>query len=296
MANQHGDGRCGYATCGTKPKDRAANKKRFKITRYQLTTSSLAIFDPVEDKQWNQIIEKIISDIDAEDENIPDKVTKAVECLLAGFSINDAAKYLEVSPRTIRRWINRYPAIPKVLANHQTSLAKWRMARLERQLLKALECSERLLDIDPSEKDCSINEKILSAQAMHSRFIINLFTGQKIDVHVTHDIADDLKLKASQGAMEYIASRTAELLRETDAATDTEPIDATFRVEGHEPLQAPTGGPNFGITGVLDTDMKGTQCHICGKRYKYLRAHVQETHSMSPTDYEIIYMLEPGSL
>lgn len=256
-----------------------------------MTTNSLATFDPIEDKQWNQIVEKIINDIDAEDENIPDKVIKAVECLLAGFSLTDAAKYIEVHPRTIKRWIGRYPAIPKVLAEHQTSLAKWRMGRLERQLLKALECSERLLDIDPTSKDCSVDTKVLAAQAMHARFIINLFTGQKIDVHVTHDIADDLKLKASQGAMEYIAERTAELLK----AEDTEAIDATFR-DVNEPLQNETGEPNFGKTGMLDTDKGGTLCHICGKRFRYLRAHVQDVHSLSPTDYEIIYMLEPGSL
>lgn len=255
-------------------------------------TNELAVFDPTQDKQWSQIVEKIIHDIDAKDENIPEKVIKAVECLLTGFSLTDTAKYLEVHPRTIKRWITRYPIIPKVLADHQTSLAKWRMAQLERQLLKALECSEKLLSIDPAKAE-NINTKVLAAQAMHSRFIINLFTGQKIDVHVTHDIADDLKLKASQGAMEYIASRTAELIKQTG---DEEIIDGTFRIESHEPLQTETGEPNFGKMGVLDVDTNGTLCHICGKRFKYLRTHVQFIHDLNPSDYEIIYMLEPGSL
>jgi hypothetical protein len=258
-------------------------------------TNSLTIYDPINDKQWNQIVEKILADIDAEDANIPEKVIKAIEYLLAGFSLKETALNLGVHPRTVKRWLTRYPIIAKVLADHQASIAKWRMAKLERQLLKALECSESILDLNPKETEC-IDTKILSAQAMHARFIINLFTGQKLDVHVTHDVEGQLTLKASKDAMEYIAERTAEMLNESDI----EPVEATYRIESQSqnnpPLQTSTGDSNFGEMGVLDINPDGTLCHVCGKRYKGIKAHIQNSHGLSAVDYEIIYMLDPGSL
>ena len=81
--------------------------------------------DPSQDKEWREIVEKIVRELDNKD--LPSKVVRATEYLLSGYTVNDAASELDVAPKTVRKWLTKYPTIAMVLANNRKYLIKWRM-------------------------------------------------------------------------------------------------------------------------------------------------------------------------
>jgi hypothetical protein len=258
------------------------------------TDKAIVPIEPEQDVGWRDIVEKIVEQLDKED--LPGKVIEAIEYYLAGYPVHEIAKRIDEKPRTIRRWFSKYPIIAMVLTDQRNNLIRWRMGQLEKQFLQAAKRSDEILNVS-LKKGGDVDSKVLSAVAQHTRYILGLFAGQKIDIHVTHDVGDTI-LQASKDSLEYIADVLAEQREKADA--DLEPIEATYRVIDSKfetgPLLTEEGEPHYGEVGTLDQNEEGFLCHICGNRYKYLKNHVKNMHNVDAHEYEMIFMLSNGSL
>ncbi len=247
---------------------------------------------PQDDPEWqgfvNQIVEEMGSDL-------PDKVIEATELLLAGWPMYKVAKRIGAQTKTVRGWLETYPSMARAVANGRKLLSKWRMAKLEQQFYQAVEKSEEILDLDLTDRE--VNSKLVGVVAQHARYVISLFAGQKIDVNVTLNESDQT-LKAKQDALDYLAQALQ------SQRSSGEPIEATFRVEDVKPAELTAspmldqdGNPFYGQLGVLDVDVNGEGlCHICGNRYRSMKSHINKAHSMDSKTYELIFMLEHGTL
>lgn len=266
-----------------------------------MTENDKALVPAKHDDNWQAITDELVAQLTGED--LPDKVVKATEMLLAGYPTYKVAKKLYVSSQTIRRWMTTYPLMSAVIAKGRAALSQWRMQKLEQQFLSAVERSEEILNLpldgvisDLGEDGAKVDPKVLTVVAAQSRYIIGLFAGQKIDIDVHHDYSDAI-VKAKTDALQYITDR----LLEQQAKAIDEPIETTFRVIDNKsndsgPMLDDEGNPPFGEFGIMDTDEDGTLCHICGRRYKSLQKHVLTAHNMSTSEYEELYMIEPGTL
>lgn len=253
------------------------------------------------DDEWHQIVDRLLDEFD--EDYTPDKVIEATEMLLVGMPTYKVAKKLGVRTDTVRRWLTKYPTMAAIVASGRKVLSKWRMAKLEEQFLTAIERSHEVLQVPlygASEEDdgshTRIDPKILTVVAAQARYIIGLFAGQKVDIQVTHELGDTV-LAAKQDALDYLAEQLA---KQIDNAP-VEPIEATYRVldtrmETSGPELDEHGNPPFGILGELETDENGTKCHICGKKFKSFSKHLRDRHNTSGYEYEMIYMLEEGSV
>lgn len=250
------------------------------------------------DEGWQDIMEKLYAELKPAD--LPEKVVRATEYLLAGWPRYKVARQLGVDTPTIRRWLSDYPTMAATLAHGQKLLSKWRMGKLEQQFQLAMERNEELLSMafdgqyTDSEGTIRIgNPKILPVLAAQVRFMIGLAVGQKIDIHVTHEMGDSV-FKAQKDALDYLAQQMSD---------KEEPIEVVYRViDGERDTAGPVlnerGDPPFGKMCELDTNEEGTMCHICGKRYKGagLGKHVTAAHGSSVDEYELLYMLDAGSV
>lgn len=266
-----------------------------------MTDNDKAITTVNQDADWQDIINELVEQLTGED--LPDKVVRATELMLAGYPTYKVAKKLYVTTQTIRRWLSTYPAMSAVIAKGRAALSQWRMQKLEQQFMSAVERSEEILNIpldgvmdDYGGDGIKVDPKVLTVVAAQSRYIIGLFAGQKIDIDVHHDYSD-ATIKAKQDALQYLADQ---LLSQQAKALD-EPIETTFRVidsksDDSGPMLDEDGNPPFGEFGIMDTDEDGTMCHICGRRYKSLQKHVLTAHNLSTSEYEELYMIEPGTL
>jgi hypothetical protein len=253
------------------------------------------------DQEWSQIVEQLISELDTAE--LPDDVIQATEMLLAGFPTYKVARKLSKSTDTIRRWLSKYPTMAMVVSDGRKLLAKWRMSKLEQQFLTAIERSQEILEVDLSGisvddmgLDHKVDPKVLTVVAAQARYMIGLFAGQKVDITVTHEVGDTV-MKAKQDALNYIAERLAE----QEANAELEPIEATIRVidteiDNNAPVLDENGNPPFGKLGEFAKSEAGTQCHICGKFYKYLAKHLLTEHNLTTEEYELTYMLEDGAV
>lgn len=285
-----------------RPTDNDSDTDSPLTTDRSIVVSSGLTTDILNDKGWGQIVDAIVDEL-TETDHLPDKVIQATELLLAGYPIYKAARKLNVSPKTIRRWLSTYPTMAAVIAHGKGLLTKWRMAQLEQQFLSAIERSQEVLDIsldgtvtDEYGNVVGVNPKVLTVVAAQARYIIGLFAGQKVDVTVTHELGDTV-MKAQQDALDYIAQQ---LIQQRDGA-DVEPIEATFRVvdakvDDKGPMLDEDGEAPFGKMGVLDRNDDGTLCHICGSRNKDHSKHVLSRHNMGVEEYETLYLLDQGSL
>ncbi len=242
------------------------------------------------DLNWSQVVDEITEQLT--DGDLPESVIQATELLLCGYPIRDIANKVGVQPAVVRRWISQYPQVAAVLADQRSNLIKLRLNLLERQFYKAIHLSDEILNVDITNKDA--NPKLLGVLAQHSRFIIGLYAGQRVDVHVTHEIGKET-LRAKQDALDYIARRLSEFREEN------EPVEGTYRVidDNHaaSPLLGPDGEPFHGKLGVLDKDDDyGYLCHICGKNYQRLEQHIANRHGLSNQEYELTFMLEKDAL
>ncbi len=255
---------------------------------------STVVKDQELDRDWRAVVEKITEEFGSD---LPDDVIRATELLIAGYPTYKAAKELDVRPATIREWLKKYPTMALAVANGRKLMTAWRMSRLEQQFIKAVEKSEEILELDLNDKD--VNAKVVTAVGQHARFIIGLFAGQQIDVNVKLG-EEDQTFKAKKDALDYLVSELAKS-REA-AAPSAEPIEATYRVidvkaeEKKLPLLDHEGNPAFGELGKADVTDEGTLCHICGNRYGNLLLHVTANHGISVKEYELVFMLTPGTL
>ena len=64
--------------------------------------------DANNDPEWTEIVEKLIEEMGDE---LPDKVIEATELLVSGWSTHQAAKKLGTSAKTVRAWLEKYPAM-----------------------------------------------------------------------------------------------------------------------------------------------------------------------------------------
>lgn len=248
-----------------------------------LTTTS-----PQNDPDWVEIVEKIFNELDAED--LPEPVIRSLEYLLSGYSIPETAREVGVRPETIRSWIKRYPTINLALARGKPLLSRWRLNQLDRQFLMAIKKSEDILSIDLHSP--GVDPKILSALGNHVRHILGMIQGAKIDVTVTHEMGETV-LSARQEALDYLSQKMAQMVQEQDPPIET--IVRVINPDQSPPFLDAQGNPNYGELGKLDTNESGACCHICGKRYKNLAAHVYR-HQVTVEEYETTYLLPPGSL
>jgi len=248
-------------------------------------------------EEWNEIANRISAELTVD--NLPDRVIEATELLLAGWPIYKAARKLNVSSDTIRRWLSTYPTMAAAVANGRKLLSKWRMSKLEQQFLSAIERSQEVLELDldgTNSEGNKVDPKVLTVVAAQARYIIGLFSGQKIDVEVRHELGDTL-LKAKEDALSYLADRLAE----QQVKADSEPVEAVFRIIDSKrattgPVLDEHGDPPFGKLGQIDKTDDGILCHICGGRYKSVIKHLLTAHDVTVEDYETLYMLEEGSL
>jgi hypothetical protein len=256
---------------------------------------------PVLDEEWGQIVDRLVETIN-QDEEIPENVVEATELLLVGFPIHHVANEVGVQPATVRRWITKYPVMAATLAQGRSMLTKWRMGRLEQQFLKAVNRSDQILDLsmsgaywDDEGNQHFVDPKVLSVVAAQSRYVIGLFSGQKLDVKVTHELGDTV-FKAQENALDYIADK----LQQQNDGQIIDAVETTYRVIDEKvedgPILSDDGSPLYGEMGKLDTSADGTLCHICGNRYKSLHAHLYSKHNMSTKDYEVVYLLEQGAV
>ena len=253
--------------------------------------TGLAIFDQT-DPEWQEIVGRIVDGLGKDD--LPERVVEATELLLAGWPVYKAAKRIGVQTTTIRKWLQVYPAMALAVANGRKLLSQWRMSKLEQQFVQAVAKSEEILDLDLTDKD--VNAKLVATVAQHSRYIIGLFAGQKIDVNVIVEEGSQT-LKARNDALAYLAE---ELHRQRDTE---QPVEAVYRVidvdpeEGvQKPLLDQEGNSPHGQTGVLNKNTDGILCHICGKRFPQLTLHISTSHRMKVKEYELMYMLDLGAV
>lgn len=246
----------------------------------------------IDDMLWNEIVDRLVEELSGDD--IPDNVIRATEMLVSGYPTYKVAKALNVKTETVRRWMVKYPTMSIAISESRKLLAKWRMAQLEQQFLTAVERSGEILEVDLENRD--VNVKLLGILAQHSRYIIGLFAGQKIDVDVTvtHE-AGETVLKARRDALDYMLEKSKEL------DLKDEPIDVTYRVvdskiDNDIPMLNSDNEPNFGSFGEIDVNDDGALCHICGERYTDLKRHILSKHNMSTAEYEALFLLDDGEV
>lgn len=243
------------------------------------------------DAEWADIVNQIVDTL--RDGDHPDDVVLAAEYMIAGWPTYKISKKLDVSKLTIRRWLTKYPSMAAAVSYGRKMMSAWRMARLEQQFLSATERSQEILDLDLDAE--GVNVKLVGLLAQHSRFIISLFAGQKVDIDINVNHNNPV-LKAREDALDYIAKAVADN-REN---ADDEPIEAIFTVVDHKEESGPVideeGEPFHGEMGVLDIDEEGVLCHICGERFRYLSLHIRKKHNLSNDAYEITFMLDRNTV
>ena len=255
---------------------------------------------PVPDQEWADIVNNLVEGIT--DDDIPEDVVKATEMLLVGFPLPEVAAEIDVETRTIRKWLTTYPVMAATVADGRALLSKWRMSKLEQQFLKAVNRSEQILDLslggaylDSEGNQHFVDPKVLTVVAAQARYVMGLFAGQRMDVQVTHEFGNTV-LKAQEEALDYIATQ----LQEQKDGVVIDAIETTYRVVDDKvetgPMLDPEGRPPHGSLGEFDINDDGVQCHICGNRYKALHNHLYGKHNTSTKDYEMIYMLDQGSV
>jgi len=250
--------------------------------------NSIVRIENANDIEWPKIVDQIVESMG---DCLPEDVIRATELLLAGYPTHEVAKELHTSSKQIKIWLNKYPSMAMAIANGRKLLTKWRLAKLEQQFVKAIDKSEELLELDFNNKE--VNQKLVATVGQHARYIIGLFAGQKIDININLR-EDESVLNAQQDALAYIANQVSKNRRES------EPIEAEYEVvpvNNHKtPLLSPSGEPPFGMIGMLDNTENGVLCHVCGKRSKILPMHISTEHGINAREYELIYMLEEGSV
>ena len=250
------------------------------------------------DSRWNQIVTTIL---DSYDETVPDNALKAAELLMNGFTTRQVADRLDVTQQSVMGWMKRYPKLAIIVAQGRELLSRWRLGQLEQQFYDAVQVSREILAIPLSGKWMNpetgemedVNSKLLGIQAQHARFIISLFTNQQIDVVVKLDENTQELFKAQKSALDYIADQI-DTVRKKD-----ETIEATYRLidpEEDGPLVDEDGNPHHGEIGVVNVDLSGILCHICGGRYSQLGIHIRTKHRMSIESYELTFMLNSGAV
>lgn len=254
-----------------------------------------------EDAEWQEIAERLIEELVSSGEEIPEKAINVAEHLLAGYPLTLAAKKNKVSTTTVRRWITQYPTMGYVVSHGKKLLSKWRMAKLEQQFLTAINRSQEILElpldgVDPISEAKFVDPKILTVVAAQSRYVIGLFAGQKIDIDITHNVGDET-LKAHRDALDYLADK----IQEQRGSSETEPIEAVFRVidpkfDNDGPMLKEDGESYHGKLGVIDRNEQGFLCHICGARNKDASKHILVKHAMNVDEYEDLFLLERGSI
>jgi len=260
----------------------------------EISTESKALVPLSAAGEWQTIVDTIVNDLSEED--YPDDVIKAAEYLICGWPTHKIAQRLSKKKTTIRGWLTRYPKMAVAVNYGQRELQRWRMAQLEKQFLSALETSQNILDA-ANENAEPVNPKLLAIQAQQARFIISLFAGQKVDLKVKSPSDERPSLKAQQDALDYIADKITDRLNTIEAVPETTTyrvIDASTGVKG--PMLNENGDPFHGKLGEIDQNEKGTLCHICGARVGKLYLHVTSGHKIKDREYEIIFMLDRGTL
>lgn len=250
-------------------------------------------------ESWLTIVDDLYDSLKAHDD-MPDKVVQAAEMLVVGIPTYKIARELDVSTKTIRRWLSDYPQLAIAINSAKKNITRWRLSMLEGQFLLALKKSEEVLTTsarqESSEEDEvgeTVNAKLLALQAQHARYIFSLFLGNKMDLNI--NIRDETPtMKAAKNALDYLAAKMIE------AQTDDEPIEGVVRVIDVEnpegPLLNEDGNPHFGVLGKLDINKDGVLCHVCGKRFERLDIHIRVKERLSNEDYETIFMLSPGAI
>lgn len=250
--------------------------------------------------EWQTIVDNIIDNL--ADDELPEDVLKATEYLICGWPTAKVAKRIGRKKETIRGWLTKYPQIAVAVNYGQRELQKWRLAQLEQQFLSAVETSQQILDLGNENREIEeevvpINPKVLAIKAQQARFIISLFAGQKMDIKVKSPSDETPLLKAKTNALDYLAKRIATELDDTITAKP----EVTYRVidsktDATGPMLDENGNPYYGELGKFDENEDGIICHICGERQKKLYPHVTRHHKMSAREYEMIFMLDKGSL
>lgn len=250
---------------------------------------------------WNYIVSTLLEDL--EETDLPDKVLRATELLINGYPLYKVAKEIRVSKDTVRDWLTKYPAMTAAIAHSKKLLVSYRMSMMEQQFVKAVEKSQEIMElelrnalVDPegNESPWTYNTKLAGIQAQHARFIISLFMGQKQDIQIGLNEETRELLQGNRDALDYIAGQLA---KQRD---DEEVIEVSYRVVDEAnptgPLLDGDGNPHYGSLGELDTNDAGTQCHICGERFKQLAIHIRTGEKMSIEAYESAFLLDRGSV
>lgn len=256
---------------------------------------------------WQQITNDLVEKLEGED--LPEKVIKATEYLVCGWPLYKISDRIGSNSSTIRSWLKKYPIMALAVAEGQKALHLWRLAQLEQQFLTSLEVSQELFDaiegewVEVETDEGTVrewkptNHKLLAAKAMHARFIIGLFAGQKLKIDIKTAEDETLPLKAGVDALDYLIDGISNRLDKSKS----NPIETVIRIvdtksDTDTPIVDEEGDPFYGILGKLEIDESGVLCHICGKRSPNIRQHIGGAHKMSPFDYEVTFMIPQGEL
>lgn len=244
--------------------------------------------------EWQQIVDDVIAQLTSAE--LSEDVIKATEYLICGWPLYKVAKRINRTPATIRNWLSRYPAMTVAIKKGHAMLHRWRLSRLEQQFLSAIDVSQYILDGNMGELGTR-DVKLIAVQARQARYILGLFAGQKLSVAIKAPGEDKPNLNAAPDALDYVAAKMVELVKNSQQ----EPVELIYRVIDPKtgvmgPILTPDGEPYHGKLGTIDKNENGFLCHICGQRVPNLSLHVVRKHNMKRSEYEIVFMLEPGTL
>ncbi len=236
--------------------------------------------DARQDPEWQEIVDQLVEEMGDE---LPDQVIRATELLMCGWPTYQAAKQIGTSAKTIKTWLEKYPAMANAVRKGREMLTTWRMSKLEQQFALAAAKSQDILNLSPADK--SVDARLTGVIAQHARFVMSLFLGQKVDVNI--HLPETPQMKARNDALDYIAKQMG---RE-------EVIEGTCVIEparNKQPLLNEDGKPYHGQLGILDVNADGMLCHICGDRTRHPQ-HIAG-HGISISEYCLVFMVNEDAL
>lgn len=240
-------------------------------------------FDPtsIAGRDWPDILNELWESILESGEPLPDPVVRATELLINGLPIYKVAREIQVNPKTVKSWLEKYPVMKQAVTEGRQLITFWRLSQIEGQFVDAIEVSKRVLNADLERcGDGPVNSKLLGIQAQHARYILDLFFKNNIQnliININKPADEDKVLKARKDALDYLADRLK-------SSEDIE--DASF-IEIHS--------PEFGHFGSLTVVDNKVQCHLCGQFFSDLINHIGE-HGLEQAEYEMRYILQVGEL
>lgn len=268
------------------------DKKDITTSLRQGTADKSLLADISTDVRWAAVLDEIMEIVEDVDSTDRSKIKDATVYLMSGLAVYETAQRVGTSRDTVRAWLRKYPIMAHAIKMGRGLLDEYRVTKLAQQFDDAIAVSQNILTLNPSDED--VNVKALGIQALHARWVIDMFLKNRVEVNIKADEDTMATFRATTQALNLIAD-----LIEDDKEDNI--IDVNYRIITEDKETAPIvnekGEPFYGEMGVLDVDDENrVLCHICGERIKGIKLHVYGQHDMTPQKYELAFMLSDGEL